>query len=365
MLRTETSLGCRILFERKAGMPLKDRWQYPTALLDTTMDQLRTLLAVHEAGTALGAARLLGREQSSVQKQLDTLNRNFGALCGEPLVVKRGRSQNVLFTATGESLAGLARGTLEDWREGLHDSRRRLGSRLVVGSTRYTLGFLLNAVELVTAEFDGRGVELKVEHVRTRDLLQRLDAKELDLVCGSVLTTAGHDGRLDGFEVMEWRRSGLSLVTNIDAEELPGPSVPVSELPGLPLAVSADGLIPGFLRGWFGARYRQELHIAAEIDTVQYGLELLSSGVLRGCVLVTEGIGDAVADGRIRAGAGLRTLELTDGMGPELEVLVGVFVRAGERTAQDAGHPLNVLWSALAGENARWRSVMRKERPGR
>ncbi len=365
MLRKETSLGCRILFERKAGMPLKDRWQYPTALLDTTMDQLRTLLAVHEAGTALGAARLLGREQSSVQKQLDTLNRNFGTLCGEPLVVKRGRSQNVLFTATGESLAGLARGTLEDWREGLYDCRRRLGSRLCVGSTRYILGFLLNAVELVTAEFDRRGVELKVEHVRTRDLLERLDAKELDLVCGSVLTTAGHDSRLDGFEVMEWRRSGLSLVTNLDAEELPGPSVPVSELPRLPLAVSADGLIPGFLRGWFGARYRQELHIAAEIDTVSYGLELLSSGVLSGCVLVTEGIGDAVADGRIRAGAGLRTLELTDGIGPELEVLIGVFVRAGERTAQDSGHPLNVLWGALAAENARWRSVMRKERPGR
>lgn len=346
-------------------MPLSDRWQYPTALLDTTMDQLRTLLAVHEAGTALGAARLLGREQSSVQKQLDTMNRNFGALCGEPLVLKRGRSQNVLFTATGESLAGLARGTLKDWREEVRDCRRRLGSGLVVGSTRYTLGFLLNAVELVTEEFKSRGVELKVEHVRTRDLLERLDAKELDLVCGSVLTTAGRDGRLDGFEVMEWRRGGLSLVTNLDAGELPGPAVPVGELPALPLAVSADGLIPGFLRGWFGSRYRQELHIAAEIDTVQYGLELLSSGVVRGCVLVTQGIGDAVADGRLRTGAGLRTLELTDDIGPELEVLVGVFVRDGERAALDAAHPLNVVWNALAGENARWRRVMRKGMPGR
>ncbi|MEU8826371.1 LysR family transcriptional regulator [Streptomyces sp. NPDC048636] len=327
------------------------------------MDQLRTLLAVHEAGTALGAARLLGREQSSVQKQLDTLNRNFGVVCGEPLVLKRGRSQKVLFTATGESLAELARGTLSDWQESVHDCRRRLGGRLVVGSTRYTLGFLLNAVALVTEDFGRRGVELKVEHVRTRDLLERLDSKELDLVCGSVFTRAGHDGRLDGFEVMEWRRSGLSLITNLGPEELPGPSMPVRRLPELPLAVSADGLIPGFLRGWFGGRYRQELHIAAEIDTVQYGLELLASGVLRGCVLVTQGIGEAVADGRLQAGAGLRTLELEDDIGPELEVLVGVFVRAGERAAQDDAHPLNVLWGALAGENARWRRVMRKDRP--
>ncbi|MCP9208872.1 LysR family transcriptional regulator [Streptomyces sp. NEAU-Y11] len=346
-------------------MPLSDRWRFPAALLDTTVDQLRTLLAVHEAGTALGAARLLGREQSSVQKQIDTLNRNFGTLCGEPLVLKRGRSQNVLFTATGESLVELARGTLEDWRREVREARRRLGSHLVVGSTRYTLGFLLNAVKSVTGDFDRRGVELKVEHVRTRDLLERVDSKELDLVCGSVLTRAGHDGRLDGFEVMEWRRSGLALVTNLGPQELPGPSVRARRLPELPLAVSADGLIPGFLRGWFGGRYRQELHIAAEIDTVQYGLDLLASGVLRGCVLVTQGIGDAVADGRLQTGAGLRTLELEDDIGPELEVLVGVFVRAGERAAQDDTHPLNVLWGALAGENARWRRVMRPDAPER
>ena len=162
---------------------------------------------------------------------------------------------------------------------------------------------------------------------------------------------------------MEWRRSGLSLVTNLGAGELPGPSVAVSALPGVPLAVSADGLIPGFLRGWFGGRYRQELDIAAEIDTVQYGLELLSSGVLNGGVLVTQGIGDAVADGRLRTGAGLRTLELADDLAPELDVLVGVFVRAGERAAQDDGHPLNVLWNALAGENARWRRVIGDQRP--
>ncbi|MGR3932553.1 LysR family transcriptional regulator [Streptomyces sp. BRA346] len=345
-------------------MSSSDRWQYPAALLDTTMDQLRTLLAVHETGTALGAARLLGREQSSVQKQLDTMNRNFGTLCGEPLVLKRGRSRNVLFTATGESLAELARGTLRGWQEELRDCRRRLGGRLAVGSTRYTLGFLLNAVELVTEDFESRGVELKVEHVRTRDLLDRLGSKELDLVCGSVLADGSRNRGLDGFEVMEWRRSGLSLVTNLGADELPGPSVAVSALPGVPLAVSADGLIPGFLRGWFGGRYRHELHIAAEIDTVQYGLELLSSGVLRGAVLVTQGIGDAVADGRLRTGAGLRTLELADDIAPELDVLVGVFVRAGERAAQDDDHPLNVLWNALAGENARWRRVIGDQRPG-
>ncbi|WP_234379246.1 hypothetical protein [Streptomyces sp. IGB124] len=54
-----------------------------------------------EEGTALAAARLLGREQSSVQKQLDILNRNFQALTGELVVVKQGRGRDLLFTPTG------------------------------------------------------------------------------------------------------------------------------------------------------------------------------------------------------------------------------------------------------------------------
>ena len=66
-------------------------------LLDTTFDQLRTLLVVAETGSALQAARILGREQSSVQKQLDTLNRNFQQMCGELLVLRQGRGQPFLF----------------------------------------------------------------------------------------------------------------------------------------------------------------------------------------------------------------------------------------------------------------------------
>ena len=46
----------------------------PPEMLDVSLDQLRTLAVVHTTGTAQRAARALGREQSSVQKQLDNLN---------------------------------------------------------------------------------------------------------------------------------------------------------------------------------------------------------------------------------------------------------------------------------------------------
>ncbi|MFH8367842.1 LysR family transcriptional regulator [Streptomyces sp. NPDC018031] len=320
------------------------------------MDQLRTLIVVHEAGTALGAARVLGREQSSVQKQLDTMNRNFSELCGEPLVLKQGRGKNVLFTATGQALVELARGTLGSWLDGVHESRRRLGRTLMVGTTRFTLAYLAGAGERVSADFRQRGIELKVGHVRTRDVLAKLRAKEVDLVCGSVVTKPGGGGNeLDEFDVMEWRRSGVSLLTNLPRERLPGPTVESSELRTLPLVVSASGLMAGVLHTWFGADYRNRLHIAAEIDTVNYGFELLRSGLLQGCMLVTEGVAEAAGDPRASHGRGLRAVDLVNDTGPRLEVLLGAYTRRGERACYDRSHPLNMLWDALSEENDRWR----------
>ncbi|MBB5153218.1 LysR family transcriptional regulator [Saccharopolyspora phatthalungensis] len=327
----------------------------PAALLETTLDQLRTLILVHEVGTALAAARSLGREQSSVQKQLDTLNRNFQQLCGEPLVIKQGRGKKVLFTASGESFVAIARETLGDWLDGVHESRRLRGETVTVGTTRFTLGFLANAGEHVAAEFQERGIDLRVTHLRTRELLDALRTKQADLVCGSVLITADDAAALAEFEVMEWRRSGLSLVTNLSRGRLPNRVMRASELHGVPLVVPASGLISGFLHGWFGTDFREKLDIAAEIDDVRYGFDLLRSELLHGCMIVTQGVGEAAGDGRLPEGQGLRTIELVNDVGPKMQVLVGAFTRRGERQSYYAEHPLNLLWTALELENAKWK----------
>ncbi|TJZ43503.1 LysR family transcriptional regulator [Streptomyces piniterrae] len=335
-------------------MALLGPQQYPSELLDTTMDQLRTLIVVRETGTALGAARRLGREQSSVQKQLDTMNRTFAALCGEELVLKQGRGRDALFTATGEAMVDLARRTLGEWSDGVHDARRRLGRTLSVGTTRYTLGFLLDAVERVSEDYERDDVDLKVTHVRTGDLFTKLRSKELDLVCGSVVVTEGEEAELLApYEVMEWRRSGLSLLTNLPQDRLPGTSFRARDLPRLPLVVSG-GVIGRVLKAWYGPEYRQKLSIAAEIEAAHYGFELLRSGVVSGAMLVTRGIGEAAADGRLPEAGGLRTLDIVGDVGPTTEVLVGVFTRRGERDSYGAGHPLNLLWEALTAESERW-----------
>ncbi|WP_436773458.1 LysR family transcriptional regulator [Yinghuangia sp. YIM S09857] len=323
----------------------------PAPLLDTTLDQLRTLVAVHATGTALAAARLLDREQSSVQKQLDTLNRNFREMCGEPLVVKQGRGRDVLFTGTGRTLVDMAHTTLGDWAQRIRDCRSRVDGTLTVGTTRYTLSLMADACADIADELARRGVELKVEHVRTRNFLERLRAKEIDLVCGSVVTRVGADATPGDCEVMELARGDLYLLTNLPADRVPDGPVPVGALPSLPLAVPRSGLIADFLRTWFGPAYRDNLTIAAEIDAVPFGLELLSSRLpMYGCMLVTEGIGRAVREGRIPGGTALRVLPVVDDRGPghAVEHAVGIFVRKGERERVGPDHPLNLLWDALA-----------------
>lgn len=312
------------------------------ALLDTTLDQLRTLLVVRETGSALRAARTLGREQSSVQKQIDTLNRNFLLLSGEVLTIKQGRGKDVLFTPTGEAVAGLAERTLTEWIREIHTSRRRNGGTITVGTTEFTLQAVSRGWERLAGEFQRREVEFKVVHVRTKDLWSRLESKAMDLVCGSVIAGPDEDPRLKDYDVIEFVRGRPVLLTNLSRDELPLTRIDAGRLPELPLVVPAAGLIAEFLVTWYGPNYRAHLDIAADIDDVHYGLSLLRSGLVRGCMLVAQTLGNRKA-----AEPGLRTIDLRDDLAPGLEIMTGAFVRRHDRARYEPDHPLNLLWDAM------------------
>ncbi|MDL4775091.1 MULTISPECIES: LysR family transcriptional regulator [Thermomonosporaceae] len=331
---------------------LDDLLDCPTGLLDTTFDQLRTLLVVHETGSALRAARALGREQSSVQKQLDTLNRNCQALCGDVLTLRQGRGKDFLFTPTGEATAELARATIAQWLEAVHWSRRRLGRMLTVGTTEFTLPIVSRAWDRVSEELRQREVEFKVAHVRTKDLWSRLETKQVDLICGSIVSTPEGDRRLRGYEVVEYARGNALLLTNLAEPELPGGTVETSGLAGLPLVVPPAGLIADLLATWYGPGFRDRLNVVADIDDVNYGLSLLRSGFVRGCMIVTGSIGRRAVRRWDGDGVPLRILELHDDLEPKAELMTGAFVRRADLERYDAAHPLNRLWAAVR-EDAR------------
>jgi len=318
--------------------------------LETTFDQLRTLLLVAETGSALSAARVLGREQSSVQKQLDTLNRNFQQMCGELLVIKQGRGQPFLFTPSGRQFVDLARSTLDTWRASVNDARRRPGQTIAVGTTEFTLPLLSRVWQRVGDELASREIELKVLHVRTKDAFTRLDAKEVDLMCGGLASAAGRAEVPDQYDFLEWHREGLVLLTNLPRRELPVKTVGADRLPLVPLVIPSGGLIVDFLKRWYGIDFRNRLHIVATIDDIYYGLALLRSGMAHGCMIVSNTIGQAAVEGRLPGSPDFRLIAFAKDFDPILELVTGVFARKGEREQYEAMHPLNVLWQAFDEE---------------
>ncbi len=323
----------------------------PSMLLEFTFDQLRTLVVVQEAGSANGAAQILGREQSSVQKQVDTLNRGFQRMCGELLVIKQGRGQPFMFTPTGTAVAAQARALLADWQARVNDTRRRIGKTVALGTTEFTLRFVGQAWQRVAEEFAAREIELSMVHVRTKDSFARLEAKEIDLLCGGFASVAGVGDIPGDYEFLQWRREGLVLLTNLPRRELPIPAVSVDRLPGLPLIVpAAGGVITDYLRRWYGNDFRNRLTIIATIDDIYYGLALMSSEMAYGCMLTSASIAQAAVDGRLPGGPGLRTVSLGPDFDPAMELVTGTFARRGERSAFAPSHPLNLLWKAFAEE---------------
>ncbi|KJK43701.1 LysR family transcriptional regulator [Lentzea aerocolonigenes] len=318
----------------------------PPEMLDVSLDQLRTLGVVHTTGTAQRAARVLGREQSSVQKQLDNLNRTATRLVGEALVLKQGRGKDFLFTPSGEEVVALAIQTLDSWTDSLHRSRRRLGSTVTFGTTEFTVEFLGAVWPSLREDFERRGIQLNIEHVRTRDLWRKLDAKKVDMVCGSFAAHPGRPPELD-YDFLEWHRERVALLTNLSTRELPDTPVTAAKLPALPLLAPTAGLLAQFLSHWYGPDYRGTLNIVADIDSLNYGLNLLNAELVHGCMLTTERVADAVLEGRL-PGRGLRKINLADDYDPALEIVTGIFARSGERDRYATDHPLNLLWKAFA-----------------
>jgi DNA-binding transcriptional LysR family regulator len=325
----------------------------PPMLLELTFDQLRTLVVVQEADSANDAARILGREQSSVQKQIDTLNRSFQRMCGELLAIRQGRGQPFRFTPTGTVVAELARAMLVEWQARVNDARRRIGKTLAIGTTEFTLPFVGKVWQRVCDEFAAREIELNVQHVRTKDSFTRLDAKEIDLLCGGFASITGARDLPGDYEFLQWRRDGLVLLTNLSKRELPVPAVSVERLPRVPLIVpSTGGVIVDFLRRWYGSDFRNRLTIVATIDDIYYGLALMRSKMAYGCMLTSLGIARAAVDGRLPGGPDLRFVDLGPDFDPMMELVTGTFARRGERSAFDTSHPLNLLWQAFADEVA-------------
>jgi DNA-binding transcriptional LysR family regulator len=139
-------------------------------------DLLRTFLAVAEAGTFTGAARVLRLRQSTVSQQVKRLE----AAAGRRLIDRD--THRVAMTAEGEVMLDHARRVLDSHeRMGRYLSGTPLRGRLRIGASE---DFVLSALPDVLADFVRRYPEVNLELTAglSENLYEAFDAGALDVL---------------------------------------------------------------------------------------------------------------------------------------------------------------------------------------
>lgn len=165
--------------------PLEQTPASATPLLES--DVLRTFVAIAESGSFTRAAGQIYRSTSAVSMQIKRLEETLG----HSLFVREARQ--VRLTPAGETLLGYARRLLKineeavaQFRQPTLQGRVRFGTPADVG-TRILPGLLALFAR------SHPGVEVDVSVARSIDMIERIDAGELDLA----LVTVGNLGQDD------------------------------------------------------------------------------------------------------------------------------------------------------------------------
>ena len=321
--------------------------QLEDALLQLTFDQLRTVVVLGKKKSALRAATELGRDQSSVQKQLETLNKRFEQLCGEAVARPTRRGRDLEFTRTGEWLIALADSLLAEWHAELQAHRLHLGNTIAVGATPFILDFLPKAWNRMVRTLERDGVELSVRHVHTSEVRRALEDKSLDLVLGGVLLDRGSETiESDEYDFLPWNRQPFVVLSNYPRSEFPGPKATPEDLRKLTLLRPENGIIHEFMIRWYGAEYERRLDVFPVSGDVLFKLSLLRSNSVRAWIPVPE----YLVKSPERYGRGLIKLPLHAPDFPDLHVVAGVLMRRHDRGALSEQHPLNVIWKLFEDE---------------
>lgn len=327
----------------------------PSALLSLTFDQLRTFVSLRSTLSAARTATELGRDQSSVQKQLVTLNKHFQALCGEP-VARAVPRQNLSFSSTGDLFAQSSKELLRDWFSALDEQRRKVGTSLSVGATSFILDFVPATWNRVVRTLEESHIELVIKQIRTHEVLDALRKNEVDVTLGGILLEKTNEAFKDpDIDFIGWEREGVVMLTNDLETDFPSAGISPETLKGMKLLAPRSGIVHEFLRQWYGDDYPNELNLLPVTGDILFYLSLLRSNSILGCMLVPQ----YLVQPQSQHVGGLRLVRLNAPDYPDLEVVAGLFVRKRDRESLSADHPLHKIWDLFlrVHENEKTASV--------
>jgi DNA-binding transcriptional LysR family regulator len=318
-------------------------------LLSTTFDQLRTFSTVCRLANIRTAARALGRDHSSVRKQLDTLEDRFHDVAnGRLLVHATSRGGALHVTDAGRRVQGFADRTLralEDaWQE-LHKSRRDRPLRFGVGGFRTYVGeFLAQTHEPLTREFERRGLAFAREIVPitvSADAPVLVDREDLDFAFATAMCRKGDRPAFDpALDFIEWSRDELVILTNIEVGEGPLDIRQIVER-RIPMVAPHRGVIFDLMVAELAEGERDRLQIAEWCDDALVAIDLLHHQLRHAALFCTRTV---ACFAKSRDGSDhLRVVPYDC----EWTHSFGLVARRTDLAAWGADHPARVLWQLV------------------
>jgi DNA-binding transcriptional LysR family regulator len=327
-------------------------------LLSLTLDQLSTFSVICEKKSIRHAALSIGRDQSSVEKQLQTMDRNFEGVINEKLVVKpKQRGAKLHLTRAGASVCTLAQNILlaaADAATSLQKLQEDYSIR--IGLTTFVIPILTQVEEQISKRFARAGVKLRRElrHIRAHQLQPSLlQDRSLDFCLGGIVCQPDERFPIEeGLEFIEWQKEDMLLLSNW---KLPGNDISISDLFTfqIPLLLSANGVIRDFIA--HVGKDPNALNVMETCTDLHFALDLLRLSSRDYCTICAEHAvkyARALPDGRRIYEYRFRDKEFRN--------VVALFRRKGEEEHLSDTHPVRMFWEVFS-EMARKRCRRQQE----
>jgi hypothetical protein len=327
-------------------------------LQGTTLDQLRSLVYAFENRSIRQAAKALGREQASVGKQLDALDKRFGSEgpTRQHLFLKPSRGGELAFTRTGELVVELARTVLAAARDS-DLALRRAAAEVKVGAPTFMVPLLMDTWNRWTAEV--HDLHLATLHASSGGIPAVLEEDlSMDFCFGGCMVLPDEPAVFDPpYQYCEYKRESICILTNLPENRLVGP-ISADQLRSreLDFVLPKHGPIAEFAEALYGPD-QKGLKVLEEAQHVFFVISSLKYSIYKGNMFATETISkwaEHFWTGDHSAPSHLRTVEIVQD--PTVPMMsVGLFRRAADETYPE-DHPLQRCWNTFTeicnGQNA-------------
>jgi DNA-binding transcriptional LysR family regulator len=315
-------------------------------LLPITIDQLSTFTTVCDKQSPRQAALSIRRDQSSVEKQLQTMERNFEGLIDEKLIRKPDkRGGQTDLTRSGARVLQLATEILQAVSEAARDLRRLQRIYTIrIGLTAFMIPLITGIERQVSKRFELAGVSLahELRHVRTDNIQSTLRAdKRFDFCLGDLISKSDEPAPVsDDLEFAEWQREEFVLLSNY---KLGGPALKLDDLTDrrIPLILPTFGVIRRFVDT--SVERPEALNIAQSCNDYHFGFDLLRQSMQDYCMICTPRVAN-----HAKQVPGSKRLHVYRLNGNKRELSVGLFRRKGECDNFVPSHPLRMFWDVFA-----------------